>query len=108
MRARNAEGREKPLAFRWLRSEHVVDRVRKIIHSRHGNDDDVTVTLAIFGDAEEFAAAIFAQIDREKLSLDLQLSCFDNAVHFFSAGANVRLLPNEKESKNFHLKFPPL
>jgi hypothetical protein len=38
--------------------------------------------LAVFGDAEETAASVFAQIDRKKLPFDLQLSLFDDAIHF--------------------------
>ena len=59
---------------RCLGGEHVVDRIGEIIHSGHGNDDDIAMPLAVFGDAEETAASVFAQIDREKLPLDLQLS----------------------------------
>ena len=32
------------------------------------------MALTVLGDAEESAPAVFAQIDRKKLSLDLQLS----------------------------------
>ena len=97
----------RPLTFRRLGSEHVVDRVRKIIDSRHGDDDDIAMTLAVFSNAKELAAAIFTQIDRENLPLDLQLSCFDNAVHFLLNGANVRLPPNEKEAKISGKIHPP-
>jgi hypothetical protein len=37
----------------------------------------------------------------------LQLSCFDNAVHFLLNGANVRLPPNEKEAKISGKIHPP-
>src|SRR5689334_19644610 len=74
--------RDRELAFRRLGGEHVIDRVREIIHPGHRDDDHVAMALAVLGDAEEFAPAIFPQIDREKLPLDLQLSCFNNAVHF--------------------------
>lgn len=59
---------------RGLGGEDIVDRIREIIDARHRHDDDVAMTLTVLGDAEEFAAAVFAQIDRKKFSLDLQLS----------------------------------
>ena len=59
---------------RGFGGKHVIDRVGKIVDARHRHDDDVAMALAILGDPEEFAAAVFAQIDREKLSFDLQLS----------------------------------
>jgi hypothetical protein len=62
------------LSFARLGSEHVVDRVGEVVDPRHWHDDNVAMALTVFGDAKESAAAIFAQIDRKKLSLDLQLS----------------------------------
>jgi len=57
-----------------LGSEDIVDRVGKIIHARDWDDDDVAMTLAVFGDAKKLAPAIFAQVDRKELPFDLQLS----------------------------------
>jgi hypothetical protein len=61
------------IAYR-LAGEHIVDRVGEIVDTRHWHDNNVAMTLAILSDAEESAPAVFAQIDRKKLSLDLQLS----------------------------------
>ena len=72
-RARSAEWRRQ-LAFCRLGSEHVVDRVCEIVNAGHGDDDYIPMALAILSDPQEFAPAIFSQVDREELPLDLQLS----------------------------------
>jgi hypothetical protein len=61
--------------------QHVIDRVGEIVDARYGDNDDVAMTLTILGNPEEFAAPVFAQIDRKKFSFDLQFSCFDDAIH---------------------------
>ena len=61
--------------------KHVIDRVGEIVDARYGDNDDVAMTLTILGNPEEFAAPVFALIDRKKFPFDLQLSCFDDAIH---------------------------
>ena len=62
--------------------EHIINRVGEIVDAGDRHDDHVAVPLALLGDAEKSSATVLAQIDRENLPLDLQLSCFKDAVHF--------------------------
>ena len=55
-------------------SEHIIDRVGEVVDTRHRHDNNVAMALTVLRDAEESAAAVFAQIDRKNLSFDLQLS----------------------------------
>ena len=66
---------------RGSEAKHVIDRVGEIVDARYRDNDDVAMTLAVLGNPKEFAAPVFAQIDRKKFSFDLQLSCFDDAIH---------------------------
>ena len=63
-------------------AEDFPDRGGEIIYARAGHDDRVPAPVRFLGNPKEFTTLVLAKLDVETLSLDLELFCFDDAVHF--------------------------
>jgi len=57
------------------------DRGGEFVDPRARHDDGVAPAVRFLGDAEEFPAFVFADLELEKLPLDLQLLRFDEVFH---------------------------
>ena len=58
------------------------NRRRKVIDPGAGHDDAVSASVSFLGDAQESPAVVFAELDVEMLTLDLQFSRLDDVIHF--------------------------
>jgi hypothetical protein len=83
-----ARRKEKPQRKRALRNrpcarvKDLTDRGSKIIHARAGHNDRVAAAMRFLGDPKKSAAIVLAELDVKTLPLDLELFCFDDAIHF--------------------------
>src|SRR5207237_447009 len=59
------------------------NRRRKVIDAGTRHDDAVSASVSFLGDAQESSAVVFAKLDVEMLTLDLQFSRLDDVIHFF-------------------------
>ena len=66
--------------------ENFTDRRGEIAHARARHDDRVAATVRFLGDAEEFSAVVFTELDVETLPLDLEFFRFDDAIHIENGG----------------------
>ena len=58
------------------------NRRREVINAGAGHDDAVPAAVSFLGDAQEFAALVFTELDVEMLALNLQFSRLDDVIHF--------------------------
>jgi hypothetical protein len=69
--------------------DHIVDRGREFLNARARDDDGVAAAVRFLGDAEEFAAVIFAEFHVKALAFDLNVPGLYEVIHLFGKNGGV-------------------
>jgi hypothetical protein len=58
------------------------DRCRELFDPGAGDDDRIPAAMSLFGNSQELAAIVFAELHMEVLPLDLEFFCVDDVIHY--------------------------
>ncbi len=58
------------------------DCSRKLFDPCAGDDNGIPAAMSLFGNSQELAAIVFAELHMEVLPLDLEFSCLDDVIHY--------------------------
>jgi hypothetical protein len=79
--------------------ENLANRRREILYAGAGHNDRISPPVGFFGNAQEFSTFVLPELHVKMLSLDLQLSRFDDVIHALQTGEFTA--PNRPNGRRF-------